>query len=97
MEEIKDIITKFDFEKVYKTMKALDWQWKWNWLQDNKYVSGIPSISYLKDHAEELLRKALKEKSTHYSGGFRASYDLTINAVKLEFILASYEKHIKTT
>ena len=95
MEEIKDIITKFDFEKVYITMKDLDWQW--NWLQDNKYVSAIPSISYLKDHAEELLRKALKEKATHYSGGFKASYDLTINTVKLEFILASYEKHIKTT
>lgn len=95
MEEIKDIIKKFDFEKVYIAMKALDWQW--NWLQDNKYVSAIPSISYLKDHAEELLRKTLNEKSTHYSGGFKASYDLTINTVKLEFILTSYEKHIKTT
>ena len=95
MEEIKDIITKFDFEKVYITMKALDWQW--NWLQDNKYVSAIPSISYLKDHAEELLRKALKEKSTHYSGGFRASYNGSINSLSLEFSIASYEIHIKTT
>lgn len=93
MEQIKDIILKFEFEKVYITMKALDWQW--NWLQDNKYVSGIPSISYLKSHAEGLLIKALKEKSIHYSGGFRASYNGSINSLSLEFILASYEKHIK--
>lgn len=94
MEEIKYIITKFDFEKVYITMKALDWQW--NWLQDDKLISAIPSISYLKHHAEELLKKALKENSTHYSGGFRASYNGSINSLSLEFILASYEKHIKS-
>jgi hypothetical protein len=95
MKQIQDIITRFEFEKVYITMKALDWQW--NWLQDNKYVSAIPSISYLKDHAEELLKKALKEKSTHYSGGFRASYNGSINSLSLEFSITSYEIHIKTT
>lgn len=69
---IDDIIENFNWEKVHKTMEALNWTW---------YDSGgkTPTIGMLFKCAEGLLRGAydgaVKEKSNYINatGGFRAT------------------------
>ena len=83
----KEIEEKFDWNKVYQTMKLLDWHWQ------NK---GIPSISELKKTAYELLKDAVKyskkpeaNSATAGAGGFRATCEN--GDLSLEFILESYD------
>ena len=62
------ILSKFNFERVYIAMTALDWKWR------DGGVLAVPSIPQLKQTAKRLLETAAIEKTTACSGGFQAKY-----------------------
>lgn len=95
---ISEILEEFDFEKVRRTMKALDWTWA--------TVPGYPSIERLKETAEYLLRGSIDgaigcdnlkdyEPYQHSTGGFKAycyrNRYKHITSLHLEFIVSEWE------
>lgn len=65
---IDDVLSDFEFEKVYRVMKELDWKW---------YDEGdvhVPSIYTLIKQAKELLSEAYENESSVSIGGFIADY-----------------------
>ena len=69
IEAVENILDEFDFNRVQKTMEALDWQW-WD-------VDGVPSISDLRRRARSLLEDVYLKSDEHLvttsTGGFEAS------------------------
>lgn len=71
LKSVKDItidavMEELDFEKIHKTMVALDWEW---WYQ------GVPSIETLKESARDLLEYAWEHKCSTGTGGFWVAYE----------------------
>lgn len=67
-EAIEDILESFDFEKVHKVMKFIDWQWAI--LANGKYIFRVPTVLELKERAKELLMDSTENKRSISSGGF---------------------------
>ena len=61
---VKDIMDDFDFVKIHKVMKALNWEWR---------DEGVPNLYSIMKTAEELLIDAFTRKGTMSTGGFTAS------------------------
>ena len=78
-EQIDEIMDCFDFEKVAKAMKALDWSWGFS---DN----ASPSVPELRQRARELLRSAVDRKAIMATGGFVASYKSWDDGDSLELV-----------
>jgi len=101
---VDDIMDYFDFEKVQRTMHALDWKWA------NTQMA-VPSISELKNTAKHLLTsvynlRKYEYQETHHdvpvtcgTGGFRATAlandDGEIDWLKLEFIVTEWESETR--
>lgn len=72
-DDIEEMIGNFDFNKVHKVMKHLNWKW---------LDIGVPDIEEMKKTARELLN-SLKDKQTYSAtGGFvarRNSYDFSLS------------------
>ena len=94
---INNIIENFNWEKVHKTMVALNWTW---WDSENE----VPTIGALFKCATELLHGAYngaeKEKSTYINatGGFRATAIVDeetkeIIELRLAFEVCSWESY----
>ena len=97
---VDDIINEFNFEKVQKTMHALDWTWA-------SIQMAVPSISELKNTARYLLINVYNLRQDEYkethpevpvtcgTGGFRATAlcneDQVVDFLKLEFIVSEWE------
>lgn len=82
-ELIEEITDEFDFEKVHRTMKALDW--KWSGCDD------VPSIGDLRRQARELLQELLRNDHYHLTGtGGLFAYRIA-DTVGLRFEVTSYE------
>jgi hypothetical protein len=97
---VDDIMDEFDFEKVQRTMHALDWKWV-----DTQMA--VPSISELKNTARYLLIKVYNLRTNEYNdthpevpvqvatGGFRAialsNDDGVVDFLKLEFVITEWE------
>lgn len=70
------VLDNFDFEKVYRVMKLLDWEWSFNDHEDYQKASrGIPSVQTLKKRVLELLQTAYDSKHNINTGGFYVEYD----------------------
>lgn len=84
--KINYIIDHFDFERVQKTMKALDWVWQHIDDPDDQSTR-IPSVDRMKLVATRLLLNAANEKERVFgTGGFQAErYD--DDELELSFIL----------
>ena len=82
-EIINEILDEFDFEKVHRTMKVLEWTW---------YGSdGVPSIGDLRRQARELLQELLRNDRYHLTGtGGLFAYRMA-DTVGLRFEVTSYE------
>ena len=81
-ELIDEILDEFNFEKVHRTMKALDWTW---------YGSDdVPSIGDLRRQARELLQELLKHNRYCVGTGGLFAYRLA-DTVGLRFEVTSYE------
>jgi hypothetical protein len=101
---VDDIMDEFNFEKVQRTMHALDWKWAGT-------PMAVPSISELKDTARHLLLNVYNLRTKQYqethpevpvtcgTGGFRATAlandDGEIDFLKLEFIVTEWESETK--
>ena len=57
---VDDILNEFDFEKVQRTMHALDWKWA-------STQMAVPSISELKNTARYLLIKVYNLRTNEYN------------------------------
>ena len=97
---INEIIANFDFERVKKTMEALNWEWA--------ITKGIPNIEQLKENAIERLERAIELSTSpdnvkyhHHvgwissSGGFKAvawkNKKGKLKKLQLEFIVSDWD------
>ena len=73
-EAIDNIMDYFDFDKVLKTMIALDWKWV---KESHKSIEDLetPSIERIRKTARRALMRAIEIKDYTSSGGFEAEYD----------------------
>ena len=63
--KIEEIMNNFDFEKVYRIMKFLDWEWS--------CVNRVPNVKELKATARKLLEDLDSVQSEYIgTGGFVA-------------------------
>lgn len=92
-EIISEIINDFDFDKVEKVMKFLNWHY---------YTGRVPTVYELIKVSTELLHDAFDGLCLHdtrtysvKSGGFEASMRKVENGVEegLSFILTDYDVH----
>lgn len=81
--KINEIMDNFDFRRVYKVMKFLDWAWH----LDGKME--VPTESDIRRHARELLERLYQENLYCVEcGGFRATK--SNGDLSLSFILEDW-------
>jgi len=82
-ELVNEILDEFEFEKVHRTMKALNWTWH--------DTDGVPTIGDLRRQARELLQELLRNDKYHITGtGGLYAYRIA-DTVGLRFEVTSYE------
>lgn len=85
-EIIDEIMDFLDFEKIHKTMEALNWYWA--------DVDGIPEIYEIRHFLRKLLKEFLDENLSESScGGFRIWKSQ--NTVNISFEITSLEVYDK--
>jgi hypothetical protein len=89
--QYQDALTKFDFEKVQKTMKSLGWKW---------YGSKFPpSVDEMKETCNELfeisIRDHLKDNKdiSWRTGGFQL--DINDYGVEIKFVASRSDSYIE--
>ena len=80
IQQIKNILEEFDFERVHDAMVALDWRYT-DYLENKSY---IPDIQELKNTAKECLKHAIKCNFSE-NGGFLAIHEFGV--LNLYFVL----------
>lgn len=60
------LANKINWERIYKVMKLLDWQWN---------NIGIPSVQTLQKSVFKMAKKAWCQKISYASGGFICGWD----------------------
>lgn len=88
-EAVDNIMDYFDFDKVLKTMIALDWKWV---KEDHKSIADleIPSIERIRKTARRLLIRAIEIKDSTSTGGFQAEYD--DGTLYLRFVVEEWDE-----
>ncbi len=94
---IDEIIENFDWERVAKTMKFLNWTWV-NVGCNTEFESEIPKIGRLIKEAREMLVRACKDDLLIIgSGGFQITRERNENhetvQLTLSFIIADWEAY----
>jgi hypothetical protein len=85
LNQLNDLIDRFDFDKVSKTMAALDWDW----------FDGRPTVSRMKDTVAQIGDVAIDEYMKYNedtfvaTGGFKVS--IRKGKMLVEFITSSAE------
>ena len=64
---VDDIMDCFDFEKVHRVMKFLNWKWA-------STGSQVPEVYQMKRWARDLIKSAIKDRTSIATGGFYVSY-----------------------
>jgi hypothetical protein len=85
IDAIYEVLRSFNFEKVEKTMRALEWKWAVG--QELR----VPEIDEMRGTCSILLNAAARDKTTISSGGFEASYkidDFDKEVFTLKFVVA---------
>lgn len=92
---IRCIMDHFDFNKVYKVMKFLEW--KYASVDKNGNVSERPpDLKMVKAKAVELMERTLTEGDGKYyyglsSGGFKTRYFGNTETLSLEFVVTEWD------
>jgi hypothetical protein len=81
-EHWEQIIKWYDFEKVKKTMDALNWTWF-----DSDQP---PSIGRIVESARDICKSAYDRNSTASTKGFSATYNKEEDILFLEFIVEEW-------
>ena len=83
-EHLDEIMDWFDFERVRKTMNALDWKW-----MDNPES---PTVQELKQKVRELFWSCYDRKADFSSiGGFKVRIDYEEDFAECSFVVTSLE------
>lgn len=85
---INEVIKEFDFERVDRVMRMLNWEWAaWG---DKKFIPGIYGLI---SEAVRLMKEVLENDDGNFRsiscGGFRSTFDGEY--LTLEFIVEDYE------
>ena len=88
-EAIDNIMDYFDFDKVLKTMIALDWKWV---KEDRESIDDleIPSIERIRKTARKALMRAIEIKDSTSTGGFQAEYN--DGSLSLKFVVEQWDE-----
>ena len=88
-EAIDNIMDYFNFDKVLKTMIALDWKWV---KEDHKSIDDleIPSIERIRKTARKALMRAIEIKDSTSTGGFQAEYNY--GSLSLQFVVEQWDE-----
>ena len=94
---INEVIDNFDFEKVARVMKALDWKWA----TDNGGYE-VPDIYDLRKNARARLKEVIKSSIEEYDGsgvtiscgGFEAFYRENTKDISLKFVLSYWDAYM---
>ena len=85
------IMEEFDFRKVQRVMKMLDWKWS-----QDVGERRVPSLDEMKTHVEVLMNSAIRnkrgaeDKNVYVSsGGFKVTIN-EYNRMSLEFVVERY-------
>lgn len=81
---VDNIMDWFDFDKVYKTMKALRWEWV-------GAEEKTPCHGEIRERARELLVNAIESDTSVGSGGFQVTYVPAEGFLKLEFVVSEWD------
>jgi len=82
-EQIKIIMSDFDFKKVHLAMKALDW--KWTYENEKKKVPPVEDLISIAEHCLNNLANSKNRNATLNIGGFEA--EKAEGILELRFIL----------
>ena len=82
-ELVNEILDEFEFEKVHRTMKALNWTWH--------DTDGVPTIGDLRRQARELLQELLRNDKYHITGTGGLYAYKEDGLVGLRFVVTRYE------
>lgn len=81
-QHIEEIMDWFDFGKVAKVMKYLEWDW---------VFEGIPEEPTIRQHARGLLSEAYDYRRSYLAyGGFVAKYDEEYDQLELSFVVSDW-------
>lgn len=85
--QIEFILKNFDFSKVVRVMRVLDWAWAMG-----GGVNAVPSVEDVKKNARKLLEKVASEQADHVhsieTGGLQAT-SYPSGYLELEFVIES--------
>jgi hypothetical protein len=89
---IDNIMDAFDFAKVQKTMRLLNWTWA------TDHGKEVPDETELRMEARRLLKEAIAHKTIIATGGFWAEYkewkDGSVN-LSLKFVVTEWDEDIE--
>ena len=85
---IDEIMDNFDFERVHKTMIALNWGWA---DKDDYELLSIPEMYELKSHARKLLKASMEENMCIGTGGFFVEKDG--DYISLKFVVSEWDNY----
>jgi hypothetical protein len=77
-EQVAEVLSAFDFDRVHRVMEDLDWTWA--------SLARTPTRAEIVSEAERLLRELEGKPGVHGSGGLRASLKED-GTLSLKFIL----------
>ena len=88
-EAVDNIMDYFEFDKVLKTMIALNWKWV---KEDHKSLDDleIPSIERIRKTARKALIRAIEIKDLTSGGGFEAEYK--DGELSLKFVVEQWDE-----
>lgn len=79
----ENIMNEFDFDRVHKTMKCLNWEWR---------NEGVPDIPKIIENARYVMSRAYETESGIVStGGFEAR--VTKYGISLKFVLTDWDTY----
>jgi hypothetical protein len=91
-ELIMEVLSNFEFDRVHKTMVALNWQYADKNLESS---DGIPDVLYLRASAKKLLKQAISEcreegyrSLTIATGGLEAYFSEEDYLLNLKFVVS---------
>ena len=80
--QIEEILENFDFEKVYRVMKMLNWGWG---------TKGVPTLTQVILHARKRLADLIEQNETYSdSGGFLVEKH-KCGTLSLRFVVEDWE------
>jgi hypothetical protein len=82
-EQIKHIMSDFDFNKIHSVMKFLDW--KWSYENGDKKTPNVDDLKSIAEHCLNQVSDSEDEISVCSAGGFEA--EKIENTLELRFIL----------